>query len=113
MKYHNHRAEPYFTFLKNGQKTIEGRVRKGWYAEVKPGDEIEVRNNEETESVQVVVTRVAKYDSIRSMLERESLKQLLPDVETVEQGIEVYRRFYTPEQEAEFGMVAIEVEVVK
>lgn len=113
MKYHNHRAEPYFTFLKNGLKTIEGRVRKGWYADVQVDDEIVVSNVEETDSVEVVVTRVAKYDSIKNMLESEPLKQMLPDVETVEEGIEVYRRFYTAELEAEFGMVSIEVEVVK
>jgi ASC-1-like (ASCH) protein len=43
------------------------------------------------------------------MLTREPIKELLPDVTTVNQGIKVYRRFYTSEQERKFGMVAIEV----
>lgn len=111
MKYHNHRTEPYFTFLKNGQKTIEGRVRKGWYRNVKPGDEIEVYNEEEMDKVLVLVKRVAQYQSIREMLAKEPIKKLLPDVDTVEQGVNVYRKFYTLEQEQQFGMVAIEVEI--
>ncbi len=110
MKYHNHRAEPYFTFLKNGQKTIEGRVRKGWYSKVQPGDEIVVYNEEETESIETVVKRVTRYPSIREMLTHEPITKLLPDVTTIEEGVKVYRKFYTPDQEREFGVVAIEVE---
>lgn len=108
--YHNHRAEPYFTFVKNGQKTIEGRIKKGWYRFVKPGDHIIVYNEEETDSVEVLVKGVRTYSSIREMLERESFKKLLPDVETIARGVEVYKRFYTDEQQREFGVVAIEVE---
>ncbi|MEK7498020.1 MAG: ASCH domain-containing protein [Patescibacteria group bacterium] len=111
MKYHNHRAEPYFTFLKNGKKTIEGRIRKGWYRNVKPGDQIVVYNEEETDSLGTVVKRVTKYKSVKDMLINESIKKLLPDIDTIDQGIKIYRKFYTPEQEHEFGVVAIEVEI--
>jgi ASC-1-like (ASCH) protein len=111
MKYSHHRSEPYFTYLKNGQKTIEGRMRKGWYCNVQPGDEIEVLNEDESDKVEVMVKRVTPYPSIREMFTQEPIKKLLPEVESIEEGIEVYRKFYTPEQEQEFGMVAIEVEL--
>jgi len=110
MKYHNHRTEPYFTFLKNGQKTVEGRVRRGKYAEIQPGDEIVVYNNEETDSVEVIAKRVTTYQSFEEMLKKESLSKLLPDVKTIEEGVGIYRKFYSPAEELEFGMVAIEVE---
>ncbi len=108
--YKNHRAEPYFTFVKNGQKTIEGRIRKGNYRFLKPGDHVIVYNNEETESVEVLVKGVRNYRSFREMLTNEPLKKILPDVETVEQGLEVSWKFYTRDQEKKFGVVAIEVE---
>ena len=111
MTYHNHRAEPYFTFIKNGQKTFEGRIRKGWYRLAKPGDHIIIYNEEETDSIEVIVKNVRPYVSMREMLEREPLKKLLPDVETIEQGIKVFKRFYTDEQEREFGVVAIEIQI--
>jgi ASC-1-like (ASCH) protein len=110
--YHNHRAEPYFTFLKEGQKTIEGRINKGWYRTVKPGDHIIVYNEKETDSVKTVVTNVRKYTSIREMLEVENIKRLLPDIQTIEEGLKVYYRFYTEDQEKEFGMIAIEVKLI-
>ncbi|MCX6728497.1 MAG: ASCH domain-containing protein [Candidatus Saccharibacteria bacterium] len=110
--YKNHRAEPYFTFLKNGQKTIEGRVRKGKYAQIKVGDYIEVYNNEETSRVNVRVKRVTAYPSILEMLENEELKKLLPDIDTIYKGVKLYGKFYSPQQELEFGMVAIEIELI-
>ena len=110
--YHNHRAEPYFTFLKNGQKTIESRVKKSKYKNIKPGDIITVHNNEETDSVNVIVRRVSTYSSIKDLLESEELKRVLPDVDSIEQVIEIYRKFYTSKQESKYGMVAIEIEVI-
>lgn len=112
MHYHNHRSEPYFSFLKNGQKTIEGRLRKGKYARIQPGDEIEVFNKDETDKINVVVKRVTNYPTIRAMLTAEAFIKILPDVTTVDQGIAVYRKFYPPEDEHQFGVVAIEVEKV-
>jgi len=108
--YHNHRAEPYFTFIKNGQKMIEGRIKQGLYRFVRAGDHIVVFNEQETDSVEVIVTAVRTYISIKEMLEKEPLKKILPNIATVEQGIDIYKQFYTDEQEREFGVVVIEVE---
>jgi ASC-1-like (ASCH) protein len=110
--YTNHRSEPYFTFMKNGQKTIEGRVRKGKYAVIKPGDDLTICNNEETDSFEAKVIRIACYKDFRELLTKEVIKTVLPEVISVDEGIQVYRKFYTPGQEAEFGVIAIEVEKI-
>ena len=44
------------------------------------------------------------------MLEKEPFKKILPDVDSVKQGIEVYKQFYDSEQEKQFGVVVLEVE---
>lgn len=106
----NHRAEPYFTFVKNGRKTIEGRLRKGNYARVKPGDHIVIWNVKETDKLEVLVRRVKMYKSFEQMLRSEPLKKVLPNVETVKDGVEIYKKFYTKDQEKKFGVVAIGVE---
>jgi ASC-1-like (ASCH) protein len=107
--YKSHRADPYFGFVKNGQKTIEGRIKKGEYQFLKTGDHIVVCNEEETDSVEVLVKDLRNYNSVREMLECEPLKKVLPNVDTVDQGIEIYKQFYTEEQQQEFGVIAIEV----
>jgi len=110
--YKNHRDEPYFLFLKNGQKTIEGRIKKGLYREIAVGDHIVVFNKDETDKVEVLVKRIKNYSSFKEMLETEPFKKILPDVDYVEQGIEVYKQFYDSEQEKQFGVVVLEVERV-
>lgn len=110
--YSNHRAEPYFTFVKNGEKTIEGRLAKGEYAKLAVGDHIYVQNNQETERVEVVVLRINRYPSFREMLQYEELSRVLPNATSIEQGIAIYRQFYTQSQEQEFGIVAFEFERV-
>ena len=108
--YANHRKEPYFTFVKNGKKTIEGRLKKENYGLIKAGDQIVIWNEEETEKVRVLVKRVKTYKSFGQMFESEAFEKVLPEVETTAEGIRVYRKFYTEEQEKKFGVVAIEVE---
>lgn len=89
----NHRAEPYFTFVKEGIKTVEGRLNKGKYKEIQPKDHIVVFNNEETKSFEVVVIGVRNYFSFKELLEKEGLKKVLPNAETLEDGINIYREF--------------------
>ncbi len=110
--FRNHRTEPYFTFVKNGQKTIEGRIKKGWYKYIAPKDHIIVYNAKETDSVEVLVKKVTTYNTFCEMLEKESFKKIFPDVKSIHQGVKIYKRFYSSEQEKQFGVVAIEIKRV-
>lgn len=106
--YANHRSEPYFTYVQNGQKSVEGRLCTGLYAHVKHGDHIRVLSVDESASVQVEITAVRQYPSFKDMLQREVLHAVLPNVHTVDDGVAIYRQFYTEEQERESGVVALE-----
>lgn len=81
--------------------------------DVSVGDNIQVYNERETDTILTKVLRVSRYATILAMLEGERLKDLLPDVDSPEEGISVYRAFHTKAQEEEFGVVAIEVRVVE
>lgn len=107
--WYNHRSEPYYTFVKNGQKTIEGRLLKGKYAEISAGDHIFVQNDEETESFEVVVVSTRRYTSFSEMLNGECLSKVLPNAKSVAEGVSIYRQFYSVEKERQYGVVAIEV----
>lgn len=111
--YHNHRAEPYFTFVREGLKTIEVRLQKGKYNLIKPDDHIIVYNEEETDSFEVKVKRATKYKTIKDLITAEGIEKVVPDARSFEEAINIPYLFYTKDQEKEFGMVAIEVEVVK
>lgn len=99
-----HVQEPFFTQLNDGIKTIEGRCATGKYNRIKSGDQILFNK-----SVVFEVQGVRRYPTFFSMLEAETLGKFLPGVESVEEGVKVYRRFYTEEKEQENGVLGISV----
>ena len=110
--YRNHRNEPYFTFLKNGQKTIEGRIKKGKYTDIAPKDHIVVSKKESTETIEVLVIGVRTYKTFKEMLSHEPLQKVLPNTNSIDAGAAIYRQFYSAEQEKQYGVVAIEITLI-
>lgn len=105
MRYSFSVQEPWRSFLLNGQKTIEGRLKKGKFAQLQVGDFLEL---DQSEAVFEVV-RLTSYPSFQSFLMTERLEKVLPNVKDLAAGEAVYYQFFTPEQEREFGVLAIEL----
>ncbi|KAJ6733925.1 ASCH DOMAIN PROTEIN putative ISOFORM 1-RELATED [Salix koriyanagi] len=97
-----HVQEPYFSLLKDGRKTIEGRCATVDYTRIEPGDMILVNK-----ILVLKVEDVHRYASFSKMLQAESLEKVLPGVKTVEEGVEIYRKFYTEEKEKSNGVLAV------
>lgn len=90
-------------------KTIEGRLGKDKFLKIKVGDEIcFIRAYTPEIYVSTYVTAVRAYPSFEEMLKAEGLEKVLPGVDSVEEGIKVYRQFYTEEDEKTYGVLAFE-----
>ncbi|OGD64022.1 hypothetical protein A2215_04300 [Candidatus Berkelbacteria bacterium RIFOXYA2_FULL_43_10] len=111
-KYKNHRSEPWFGYLKSGQKSIEGRIKRGKYAKIEPGDRIEVNNEDETDRVEVEVSAVREYSSFEEMLAKEQIDKVLPGISNIDEGLKIYRGFYGEKDEDKYGVVAIEIRLL-
>ncbi|MCL5094101.1 MAG: ASCH domain-containing protein [Patescibacteria group bacterium] len=110
--YPTHRTEPYFSLVREGKKTIEVRLNRGKFKEMKPGDLIEVQNNEETDQYLVKIIDIRKYRDSNEMFENEDFKMVNPNASTIEETISGIREFYSRENEKKHGINAIEVQVV-
>ncbi|XP_058748790.1 uncharacterized protein LOC131621758 isoform X2 [Vicia villosa] len=99
-----HVQEPFFTQLKDGLKTIEGRCATAKYNRIELGNLILLNK-----SLVFEVQGVRRYPSFFDMLETEDLGKVLPGVENVKEGVKIYRRFYTEEMEQANGVLAISV----
>jgi ASC-1-like (ASCH) protein len=97
--------EPYHSYILNGKKTVEGRLNKGKFATINIGDIIEI----EPEKIQFDVVEKNIYSNFKSMIEKEGVNTVIPDKQTLEEAVNVYYKFYTKEQEKEFGVVAIKI----
>jgi ASC-1-like (ASCH) protein len=108
MKYVEHVSEPWFSLILLGLKKVEGRLNKGRFGEMKEGDIIEWYNDDfNHRSVTTTISKVCHYTSFKSYLTKERLKHCLPSIPTIQDGMDVYYKYYTPENEKKYGIVAI------
>jgi ASC-1-like (ASCH) protein len=78
------------------------------------GDIVEWVNNDfMPRKVYTRITGKAEYKTFAEYLETEGLDKCLPGIPTLEHGLSVYFKYYTKEDEAEFGVIAIRLEVIK
>lgn len=109
-----HLSEPWFTLISMGLKTVEGRKNKGKYKEMKVGDVIEWVNDDfKPRSIMTRVIGKNVYSTFKEYLETEGLENCLPGMPDITYGLSVYYKYFTPEDEATYGVVAIKLELVK
>ena len=97
--------EPYYSFVINGQKIVEGRLNKGKFASIQK-DDILILTPENFE-FKVIGKNV--YKSFKEMIKFEGIKNVIPDKSDIEEATKVYYKFYIKEQEEKFGVVAIKI----
>ncbi len=113
MKYTKHLSQPWFECIYNGSKTVEGRLNKGDFGNMQIGDQIEFHN--ENNKYTVDITNIKYYKTFKEMITKERLKHVLPtpDIKRIKDGVKVYHSFYSPEDEKQYGIVAIHIKVKK
>jgi ASC-1-like (ASCH) protein len=112
--------EPWFSLILLGLKTVEGRRNKGKFKEMKVGEIIQWNNfNFMPRSVLTKITGKHIYPNFKEYLETEGLDKCLPGMEKIgseklgiEHGLSIYYKYFTKEDEKEFGVVAIRMTVI-
>lgn len=101
--------EPYLSFILNGQKTVEGRLNKGKFKDLKIGDILLIGPDEK----RFLIEGITLYKSFREMIEKEGIENVIPDKDNIDEAEAVYCKFYTKEQEKEFGVMAIKIKKIE
>ena len=104
-------SSPWFGFIKSGKKKIEGRLNFGYFSHLKENDIIRLSNSEKTEVIKCVVKKIEKFGSFHELLDNERLKDVLPGIDTVEAGVEIFNKFYKPEDITKNGVLGITLAV--
>lgn len=100
----------YFEKIRSGTKTIECRLYDDKRKAITVGDTIRFTNAQnESEQVECTVTALHPFSTFKELIDHFSIASL--GGETPEQFLGVLQAFYSPEAEAEHGVVGIEVEV--
>jgi ASC-1-like (ASCH) protein len=106
-------SEPWFTLIASRAKSVEGRLDQGDFSSLRVGDSILWTNSEfgYTRDFSTRILRVTKYPTFEQYLLHETLEACLPayGVNTIEEGVRVYRQYYDKADEERFGVLAIQV----
>lgn len=111
--------EPYFSLIRDGLKTVEGRLYDGrfmaLYKKLSPTTSVQLTvscSGKAGQEFDVAIIGATRYKTFADMIIGEGLRNVLPNVKTLEDGVAVYRRFYTEEREAVNGVVAFYIRVL-
>jgi len=107
--------DPWFTYIKTGKKTVEGRLNTGIFAGIKQGDTVEWYIVDTDQKVNTYVTFVHKYESFEQMIQTETLESVLPGIDTLADGVAVYDRIYREKIkgiDGKYKIIAIGVKVI-
>jgi ASC-1-like (ASCH) protein len=112
MNFTSSKQTPYFEQIRDRIKTIEGRLARGKWLQMKVGDYIDVHRSSFDEKVTVRIEKIALYPSFKDMIEAEGVEKVIPHVHTVTEAVQAYRGFYSKEEEGESGVLALHIVVI-
>ena len=109
MKYEKNLSEPWFSLIKLGLKTVEGRLNKGDFKEFKKNDIIKFVNNDFSmpRSFLVKIKSKKVYNTFNEYLIGEKLHKCLPGIDTLEEGVGIYYKYYKKSDEEQYKIIAI------
>lgn len=112
---HELKLQPkFYNFILNGTKRIELRLYDEKRQKINIGDIIEFKKEPELkESFEAKVTALLRYDSFLALLNDIDIKTVADESMSKEELLESLESFYTPEKQAEYGIIGIRVEPIK
>ena len=103
--------EPWFTLVKLGLKTVKGRLYKN--DNMKKRDIIIFENNDYNKrKIKVKITKIKKYNTFEEYLEEEKLENCLPGFDSINDGVDVYYKIYSKEDEQKYKVLAIRTKII-
>ena len=79
------------------------------------GDILNITNNELgfERKYEIKITSIHKYNTFSEYLEKEKVENCLPGIDTIEEGVKVYYKYYSKIDEEKYKIVAIRFRLVK
>lgn len=107
-----HCQEPWFSKIRSGIKTVEGRKFNIKYSNLRCGDLLEFYCDDESFLTEVVAVKV--YNSLEEYLEKEGYQNVLPGVISFEEAVNVYLKYNSPyELQIAGGFLGIHIKIHK
>lgn len=103
--------QPWFDLIKSGKKTIEGRLKRGIFIKLKPNDIIIWEHKKL--NLKVTVKYINNYNSFEEMLKKEGMEKVLPNINSIEAGVNKYHEYFSLEDEKQYGVISIGMQLIQ
>ena len=81
---------------------------------MKTGDIVIFYNNSDIyRETKCIIKKITKYNNFKEYLLDNTIKNCLPTIENTDDGVDIYYKYYTKEDESKYGCVAIEIEQIR
>ena len=118
-KHHNmHIVEPYYTLIKSGIKSVEGRKISEKWKNIRKDDIVTITSDDDNKPpFDVKVTGVTLYlpslkDPLTEYLNVETLTRTLPGISSIDEGRNIYLQWSTEKEIKEMGMMGVQIQVL-
>jgi ASC-1-like (ASCH) protein len=97
--------------MKDGTKTIEGRLAKDKYVLLKIGNIITFSNDEGTELKKKIID-IYKFPTFKEAFKKINYKKAVPAANSAKEAINLYYSFYPLEEQLKYGVFLFEIEKI-
>jgi ASC-1-like (ASCH) protein len=105
----------WFDAIQNGIKIAEGRIGKPWVLALELGDEIEftrrpapdVIPDKNAPTLVIKITELHRYGTFTALFDDVGLERVLPGILSYDDGVNVYRKWYSEKDENDKGVIGI------
>lgn len=105
-----------------GRKTVEGRLKRGKFAEYRVDDVIKLRRDVrgddgvlcdgKPDQARVKIVAIREYPDFLSLCRAEGYERVIPHAASAEEAAEEYDKYYSAEDQAECGVLAVEIKIL-
>lgn len=116
-------ADPWFSYIRDGQKQIEGRKNKSPWTKLAVGSIVTFVNNDNVDQkFKARITKINIYSSqqeddeqnnaLRRYLLDNGVSNVLPEISDLEEGYRIYRQWSTLDEILTYGFLAIHLVLI-
>ena len=106
-----HCQEPWFSYIRNKIKPVEGRKNTPKHQKIKVGDYIRFCNGKD--NFLTIVTEIKHYSSLDTYLHDVSPGIALPNIPSFDEAKKIYLQWSTEEEIKKWGFLGIFVKVIE
>jgi len=101
-------SEPWYTYVKDGKKNIEGRIYDNKRKLLKVGDKVIFTDGNSDNEIEKEIINLKIFENFNRAIRYAKLKNILPGINTYKGGLELYNSIPGYEEGSKkFGVILI------